>query len=159
MKRVLAIVAIILGVAILAGGIASIALGRSNAADVTNDLKQEKISLAVFEDNAPQDQVISSAAQARKAIDTLVEHRRGIAPTYSDLLNGERFDPTNPKQLTYAQAMNLQNALTSAVLAFGLTSVLTLYGALLIVAGIAFILLGFAFGWYPTGKRAETLVT
>ncbi len=89
----------------------------------------------------------------------MVEHRRGIAPTYSDLLNGERFDPTNPKQLTYAQAMNLQNALTSAVLAFGLTSVLTLYGALLIVAGIAFILLGFAFGWYPAGKRAETLVT
>jgi outer membrane murein-binding lipoprotein Lpp len=159
MKRVLAIVAVILGVAILAGGIASIALGRSNSADVTNNLKQEKISLAVFQDNAAQDQVISNAAQARKAIDTLIEHRRSIAPTYSDLLKGGKFDPTNPTQLTYAQAMNLQNALTSALLAFGLTSVLTLFGALLMVAGIAVILLGLAFGWYPAGKGAETLVT
>jgi hypothetical protein len=158
MKKILAIVAITLGVAILAGGIASIALGRSNAGEVTSKLKQEKISLAVFQDNASQDQVISNAAQARKAIDTLIEHRRGIAPTYSDLLKGGHFDPTNTTQLTYAQAMNLQNSLTGAVLAFGLTSILTLYGALLIVAGVAFILLGYAFGRYTPGKGSETLV-
>ena len=159
MKKVLAIVAVILGVGILAGGIAAIALGRSNSADITNNLKQEKISLAIFQDNASQDQVISNAAQARKAINTLIEHRRAIAPTYSDLLQGKHFDPTNPTQLTYAQGMNLQNAMTSAVLAFGLTSILTFIGALLIVAGIAFIVLGLAFGWYAAGKGAETLVT
>ncbi|GAI28689.1 unnamed protein product [marine sediment metagenome] len=36
--------------------------------------------------------------------DLVREHRRGIAPTYGDLLGGERFNPSDPKQLTYAQA-------------------------------------------------------
>jgi outer membrane murein-binding lipoprotein Lpp len=153
MRKILAIVAIVLGIVVLAGGIAAISIGRSNATDVTNNLKAEKVSLAVFETNAAQDQVISNASQARTAIDTLIKHRQAIAPTYSDLLKGKHFDPTNPTQLTYAQAMNLQNSLTSAVLAYGLTTTLTFNGALLIVAGLAIAILGFAFWWYTSRRR------
>lgn len=153
MKTILVIIVLVLGLAVLAGGITSIVIGRANAGDVTNNLKGEKVSLAVFEENAPQDAVISSAAEARVAIDTLIEHRRGISPTYSDLLAGEHFDPTNPKQLTYAQAMNLQNSMTTAVLAYGLTTVLTVNGILLLVVGIALILVAILF-WWPRALRS-----
>jgi outer membrane murein-binding lipoprotein Lpp len=155
-KKVLAIVVVILGVAVLAGGIASIIVGQTNAGYVTNNLKQEKVSMSVFDENAPADKIVSTAADARKAVDTLIQHRRKIAPTYADLLQGKKFDPTNTQQLTYAQAMNLQNSMTTSVLAFGLTTVLTLMGALLIVAALALILVG----WIVLPRRkAETPAT
>jgi len=150
MKRVLVFVAMVLGVVVLAGGVTSIVIGRADAGDVTSKLKQEKVSLAVFVGNAPTDSVISNASQARQAVDTLIKHRQAIAPTYADLLQGKHFDPTNPTQLTYAQAMNLQNSMTSAVLAYGLTTVLTVNGALMVVIGIALVLLGFLVFWYRT---------
>jgi hypothetical protein len=156
MKKVLVIAILVLGVAVLAGGITSIAIGRANAADVTDNLKNEKISLAVFEENAPQDAVISNATEARLAVDTLIKHRQSIAPTYSDLLAGEHFDPTNPTQLTYAQAMNLQNSMTTAVLAYGLTTILTVIGALLLVIGLALIVIGVVFWWPEKRSSPQT---
>jgi hypothetical protein len=153
-KKIVMFIVLVLGIAVLAGGITSIVIGRANAGDVTNNLKSEKISLAVFDENAPKDAIISNASQARLAIDTLIKHRQGISPTYSDLLGGKHFDPTNPEQLTYAQAMNLQNSMTTAVLAYGLTTVLTVNGILLLVIGVALILVAVIF-WWP---RA-TLVT
>ena len=157
MKRVIAIVALILGIAVLAGGIVSIAIGRSNASDVTSKLKAEKISLAVFDNSAPTSVIISNAAEARQAVNTLIQHRMAIAPTYSDLLQGKHFDPTNPTQLTYAQAMNLQNSMTTAVLAYGLTTTLTFNGVMLIVAGVAIAVLAFAF-WWCCARRKEDKV-
>jgi outer membrane murein-binding lipoprotein Lpp len=154
MRKLLVVIVVVLGVAVLAGGIASIVIGRTSAGDVTNNLKNEKISLAVFEENAPKDAIITNAKEARLAVDTLIKHRQAIAPTYSDLLGGKHFNPADPKQLTYAQAMNLQNAMTTAVLAYGLTTVLTIIGALLLVVGLAIILIGVAFWWPP--KMATT---
>jgi Flp pilus assembly protein TadB len=132
MRKILVVVVLVLGIAVLAGGVTSIVIGRANAGDVTN----------------------SNAADARLAVDTLIKHRQSIAPTYSDLLGGKHFDPTNPTQLTYAQGMNLQNAMTTAVLAYGLTTVLTVVGSLLLVVGIAIILVGVVFWWQPKAASA-----
>jgi hypothetical protein len=72
-----------------------------------------------------------------KAGDTIREHRRNIAPTYSDLLGEGRYDPTNPEQLTYAQAMNLENYLYLAVVAFGLTQAVMGRGVFMVITGLA----------------------
>jgi hypothetical protein len=76
------------------------------------------------------------------AADTLAEHLKKIAPSYSDLLGGKRFDPTNPTQITYVTGMNLQGQMNLAALAFGLTTVLTFFGIVLIVIGIVLLIVG-----------------
>jgi len=65
------------------------------------------------------------------------EHRHGIAPTYRDLLDGGRYDPSSMEQLTYAQALNLENYLYLAVLGFGVTQLAMGAEAFMIVTGIA----------------------
>ena len=82
-------------------------------------------------------EVIDSAREAEIAGDTVREHRHGIAPTYGDLLGEEKFNPTNPQQLTYAQALNLENYLYLAVLGFGVTQVVIGSGAFMVITGLA----------------------
>jgi hypothetical protein len=72
-----------------------------------------------------------------EAGDTIREHRRSIAPTYSDLLGEGHYDPTDPQQLTYAQAMNLENYLYLAVVAFGLTQAVMASGVFMVITGLA----------------------
>jgi hypothetical protein len=74
--------------------------------------------------------------EAQVVGDTVREHPHGIAATYEDLLGGERFDPTQPVQLTYAQALNLENYLYLAVVAFGLTQAVTGSGVFMLLTGI-----------------------
>jgi hypothetical protein len=52
-------------------------------------------------------------------------------------LGEKRFDPTDPKQLTYAQALNLENYLYLAVIGFGLAQSVIANGVFMIVTGIA----------------------
>jgi hypothetical protein len=142
MRRILTIGIIVLAVVVIVSGAVSIGIGHTNATDVADRLKQEKVSLRVFDENAPQDALVTNAAEARKAADILNEHRKGIAPTYSDLLGGKRFDPTNPQQLTYVVGMTLESQMNMAALAFGLTTVLTFFGVVLIVIGVVLLLIG-----------------
>ena len=149
MKRIFMIVAIILGIAVIGTGIAGIIIGQSKANNLSSRLATESVSLRTFDENAPADVVITTSAQAQLAADTLDKHRKSIAPSYSALLNGARFDPTNPKQLTYAQAMNLEDSMNLAVLGFGLTTVLTLAGVLAIVIGVALVLIALTVWMWP----------
>jgi flagellar basal body-associated protein FliL len=162
LRTILTVTAIVLGVVVLGCGIAAVVLAHTNAVDLTDRLKQESVSLRVFDENAPEDAVISNSAQARTAADTLNEHRKGIAPTYSDLLGGKRFDPTDPKQLTYMAGMTLEGQLNTAALAFGLTTVLTFNGIVMIVIGIALIVTAtaiWAYHMHHTKKEKETPAT
>jgi hypothetical protein len=84
----------------------------------------------------------SPTRRKRAAADILNEHRKNIAPTYSDLLGGKRFDATNPTQLTYVVGMTLESQMNMAALAFGLTTVLTFFGAVLIVIGVVLLVIG-----------------
>jgi hypothetical protein len=52
-------------------------------------------------------------------------------------LGGKQFDPKNPKDLVYAQAMNMENYLYLAVMGFGLAQLATASGVFMIIIGVA----------------------
>ena len=140
-----------LAVVILLLGIVGVALGgvfiwqgivKNNL--IVDRMKIEKVSLATDPNNPNVLTQVTDSASAQKVADKIAADRRAIAPTYQDILAGGRFDPTNPKQLSYAQAMNLENYLYMAVMAFGLTQVVMGSGAYMIAVGLAVFLIGLA---------------
>ena len=124
----LGVVAIIIGVTFIGQGIF-----RNN--QLVEAMRVERVTLGIESDL--EGEVIDSLAEAQEAGDTIREHRRGIASTYNELLEGGRFDPTNPAHLTYAQAMNLENYLYLAVVAFGLIQSVIASGVFMVLTGIA----------------------
>lgn len=100
-------------------------------------MQQEQITLGIPSDRLAEGEIIDSAGEAEIAGDTVREHRHAIAPTYGDLLGGAQYDPTNLEQLTYAQALNLENYLYLAVLGFGVTQIAMGVGAFMVITGVA----------------------
>lgn len=133
----LGVVAVVLGGVFIAQGVAKDNL-------LVTSMQQEKITLGIPEGELAEGELIDSAKEAEIAGDTIREHRHGIAPTYGDLLGEGRYDPTNPEQLTYAQALNLENYLYLAVLGFGVTQVVIGSGAFMVVTGLALVGTGVA---------------
>jgi hypothetical protein len=135
---VLAVVAIVIGVVFVTEGFM-----KNNL--IVDRMNVEKVSLNLDPAHPEVFTAINNADDAQKAADLIAEHRRSIAPTYQDLLaqSGGRFDPTNTKDLTYAQAMNLENYLYMAVTAFGLIQATMANGAFMIIVGLAIGLVGF----------------
>jgi hypothetical protein len=131
------VVAVVLGGVFIAQGVAKDNL-------LVTAMQQEKITLGIETDRLTEGEVIDSAEEAEIAGDTVREHRHGIAPTYGDLLGEDRYDPGNPQQLTYAQALNLENYLYLAVLGFGVTQVVIGSGAFMVVTGLALVGTGVA---------------
>ena len=117
----------------------------------------ENVTLALDPDKPDVYTRIDDATSAQEAADIIASHRRNIAPTYQDLLGGQPFDPTNPTQLKYVQAMNLENYLYMAVTAFGLIQVAEATGGFMIIAGIALLLLGFAVYKFARAYEKEHL--
>jgi hypothetical protein len=136
--RNLGIIVIVLGVVVLAMGIVFIQQGFSREAYLKDAMTEEQITLEGVEG------IIDTASEAQLAGDTVREHRHGIAPTYGELLGEGRFDPTNPTQLSYAQALNLENYLYLAVASFGVFTVVKTTGIAMIVVGLALGATGFA---------------
>ena len=137
MIKGLSYLVIVLGiVSIVIGGIF---LGQAFAKNdlLVTAMQQEQITLGIESDELEMGEVIDTASEAEIAADTVREHRHGIAPTYGDLLDGGRYDPTSMEQLTYAQALNLENYLYLAVLSFGVTQIAMGAGAFMVVTGIA----------------------
>ncbi|MFC2041723.1 hypothetical protein ACFLTY_05340 [Chloroflexota bacterium] len=129
--RNLGIIVIIFAVISLAMGAVFIQQGFAKESFLIKAMAQEQIKLEGVEG------VIDTMEEAQKAGDTVREHRHGIAPTYGDLLGEERFNPAEPKQLTYAQALNLENYLYLAVASFGVFTVVKATGGFMIVMGLA----------------------
>jgi hypothetical protein len=137
MSRILSLFVVLIGViALVVGGIF---IWQSMAKNdlLVKAMQQEQITLGIESDKLTAGEVIDSAAEAEIAGDTIREHRHGIAPTYGDLLEGKQYDPTNPMQLSYAQALNLENYLYLAVLGFGVTQIALGAGAFMVVTGLA----------------------
>jgi hypothetical protein len=137
--KAISIVVALLGIAAIVIGAVFVGLGMSRNSELTQAMRQEKVSLGIEQSDAQAGQVIDSLGEALKAGDTIREHRRSIAPSYSDLLAGGQYDPTNPRQLTYSQAMNLENYLYLAVVAFGLTQAVMGNGAFMVLTGLALV--------------------
>jgi len=144
MVRKLVIVVFLLAVVAIVFGGVFIAQGVSKNAQLREAMRVEHITLSIEVGEVEKGEVIDSAKEAQIAGDTVKEHRHGIAPTYGDLLGGKKFDATNPQQLTYAQALNLENYLYLAVMGFGLTQSVIASGVFMIVTGIALIATGLA---------------
>ena len=136
-SRNIPLIIAILGIVAIVIGVVFVFEGMSKNNLIQDRMKIEKVTLAVDPDNPTKLTYIQNADDAQKAADTIASHRRAIAPTYQDLLGGGKFDPTNPKDLTYAQAMNLENYLYMAVTAFGLIQVVTASGVFMVVTGLA----------------------
>jgi hypothetical protein len=136
-SRYLAWLVLILGVVSVAIGIAFIVEAQAKNNYMKDAMRQEQITLGLDEDAIARGAIVDSGGEAEKAGDTIRGHRRGIAATYNELLDGGGFDPTNPTHVTYMQALNLENYLYLAVLGFGLTTVVTVSGIFMIIAGFA----------------------
>jgi hypothetical protein len=150
--RVLGLLALLASVAAVVIGGVFIGEGIAKNNLIVDRMNIEKVSLNLDPNNPTVFTQINNSEDAQKAADTIAEHRRSIAPTYQDLLaqsNG-RFDPTNPTDLTYAQAMNLENYLYMAVTAFGLIQVTIANGVFMVIVGLA--VGGIGFGLYRISR-------
>jgi len=148
-SRYLAILVLILAVVSIGIGTTFIVQAQQKENWMQDAMRTEKVTLDIPEAAAKAGDVIDTSQEAQAAADTIREHRHTIAPTYQELLGGKQYDPTNPKQLTYTQAINMENYLYLAVLGFGVTTALKGAGAFMILTGIAFgatgtVLLGLA---------------
>jgi hypothetical protein len=130
--RNLGLVVILFGVVALAMGIVFVQQGFSREAWLVQTMASEQIAMP---DGSGT--IVANAELAEAAGDLVREHRHGIAPTYGELLGGEHFNPTDPAQITYAQALNIENYLYLAVTAFGVFTVVKAAGAFMIVMGLA----------------------
>jgi hypothetical protein len=142
MHRFLSILISLIGVLAIVIGVVFVFQGISKNNLITNRMNVEKVALSLDPEKPNELTPINNSTDAQKAADTIAEHRRSISPSYQDLLGSGRFDPTNPKHLTYAQAMNLENYLYLAVTAFGLVQVVEAAGAFMILVGLGLGLIG-----------------
>lgn len=155
--KTMSIIVLLLGVvAVIIGGV-FLGIGLSKNKLIVDRMNIENVTLALDPDKPDVYTRIDDATSAQEAADIIASHRRNIAPTYQDLLGGQPFDPTNPTQLKYVQAMNLENYLYMAVTAFGLIQVAEATGGFMIIAGIALLLLGFAVYKFARAYEKEHL--
>ncbi len=136
-SRYLAIVVLVIAVVSVAMGATFIYQSIDKENLMREIMRAEKVTYGLPEENVKQGDVIDTPEEAQAVADTVREHRHGIAPTYQELLDGGKYDPTNPKHLTYTQAVNLENYLYLGVLGFGVTTAITATGAFMILVGIA----------------------
>jgi len=135
--KTLSIIVLVFALISLAMGIVFIQQGFAKEAFLVEAMRQEQITFEGVEG------VVDNAKDAQIAGDTVREHRHGIAPTYGDLLGDERFNPTEPMQLSYAQALNLENYLYLAVASFGIFTIVKVTGVFMVVMGLALGATGF----------------
>jgi hypothetical protein len=138
-NHVLSMIVMGLGLVGLVFGIIFVVEGLLKNDIIEDRMKVEKVTLALDPNQPTVLTQIDNAAEAQKAADKIAADRRSIAPSYQELLNQGtgRFDPTNPKDISYAQAMNLENYLYMAVTVFGLIDVTLAAGVFMVVTGLA----------------------
>ena len=143
--RNLSIIVLVFAVIALAMGIVFIQQGFAKEAFLVEAMTNEEITFEGVEG------FVDSAEKAQLAGDTVREHRHGIAPTYGELLGDERFNPSEARHLSYAQALNLENYLYLAVASFGVFTVVKVTGVFMIIMGLALGATGY--GLFSTADR------
>jgi hypothetical protein len=141
MKSKLAIMVLLLGAVSIVVGAVFIGEAISKQIWITDTMRQEKVTLGLTDAQIAQGDVVDNAKEAQAAADKVRADRHEIATTYEDLLaaSGGRYDPTSPQDLSYTQALNLENYLYMAVLSFGVIQVIMGVGAALVAIGVALI--------------------
>lgn len=98
---VLAAVSLVMGATFIAQGV-------TKTSELKAMAQREKVNLGTEKGETAKGEIVDSLPELLASGNILREHRQNIAQTYGDLLAGGHFDPTNPKHLTYAQAINLE---------------------------------------------------
>lgn len=151
MIKNLSILILVFGCVAFIMGIVFVYEGASKEVFLATIMKQENIKLSdLGVTGSKANEIIDSQETAQIAGDTVRAHRHAIAPSYTALLGSNRFDPTNPKDLTYAQAQNLENYLYLAVLSFGVTEIAMASGGFMMLMALALGATGFVLlrvGW------------
>ncbi len=136
-------IVVALGVIGMVMGAVFLGLGFARDSQIKAEMRAENVSLAdLGVQGIDAANVIDSMSEAEAAANTVKEHRHNIAASYEELLEGGRFDPTNPQHLSYSQAINLENYLYLGVMALGVTSLTMASGAFMLASGIALVILG-----------------
>jgi hypothetical protein len=141
-NRTVSLIIIVLGLLGILFGAIFVYQGISKNNLIVDRMKVEKVAIALDPANPTQVTQVANADDAQRAADIISMHRRAISPTYQELLGTGKYDPTNQKHLTYAQAMNLENYLYMGVMAFGLVQVVLAAGVSMIISGAAIGLIG-----------------
>jgi hypothetical protein len=152
MNRLLALIVIVLGVVCLGVGAFFVYTGISKNNWLVENIKQEKITLGLTQDEIKSGKVLENSSDLQKAGDTIRGHRHAMAPTYQDALGNGQYDPTNVAEAKYAQGMNLENYLYLGVLSFGVTQMAMGAGAFMIVVSFALGAIGIVL-WRLSGRR------
>jgi hypothetical protein len=144
MMRKLAVLVVVLGAVVFVVGAFFIGEAISKQIYITDAMRQEKVTLGLTPAQIAAGDVIDTASEAQAVADKVRADRHAIAPTYTDLLaaSGGKYDPTNPKDLSYTQALNLENYLYTAVLSFGVVQVTLGTGVAFLIVGIAIVVGG-----------------
>ncbi len=147
-SRPVVLAVLLIGFVCVAAGAAFIGLGADKYFYLKSTMEQEKITLGINDSQLAKGEVVDTMNEAQIAGDIVRSHRHDIAPTYGDLLGDERYDPTDPQQLLYAQAMNIENYLYLAVASFGITYLTMGIGAAVAAIGVALMALALVLrGW------------
>lgn len=138
-SKAVMLVVLLVGLICVAAGGTFIGLGADKYFYLKSTMEEERITLGINDSRLAKGEVVDTMDEAQIAGDIVRSHRHDIAPTYGDLLGGERYDPTDPEQLSYAQAMNIENYLYLAVSSYGITYLTMGIGAALVAIGAALI--------------------
>jgi hypothetical protein len=156
-SRLIAVAVLIFGLVNVGVGGTFIGIGASKQHYLKTAMDEEKITTELTPAEIAAGKLVDSMGAAQKAGDLVRTHRHGISATYEELLGGGRYDPTNLKQLTYAQAMNIENYLYLATASWGITYMALGVGIALVLAGVA--LIAVAFIIYRWAKRVNAEAT
>jgi len=142
MNRFLAVAVLVIGLAGIGIGVGFVVEAQVKSNWMKQQMRAEGITLGLSADEIAKGDVVDTAAEAQKAADTIREHRHTNFGTYSEVTAGQSFNPEDPNQVKYMQALNLENYLYLAVSGFGLATVVLASGIFMIIVGIALALGG-----------------
>jgi hypothetical protein len=138
-SKLIVLAVVVFGLINLALGVTFITIGADKQHWIRSAMEQEGITLGIPDSQIAAGEIIDTMGEAQAAGDIVRGHRHQIAPTYGDLLGNEHYDPTDPTQLTYAQAMNIENYLYLAANSYGVTYLSMGVGVALLLGGIALV--------------------
>lgn len=142
LSSLMALAVIIIGLAGAGVGVGFVAEAQIKSDWIRDQMRTENITLGLTAEQVAQGELVDTTAEAQKAADTIREHRHSNFGTYNQVLGGRPFDPGNPTEVTYMQALNLENYLYLAVTGFGVATVVLATGIAMIILGLGVALCG-----------------
>ncbi|HEX2967026.1 MAG TPA: hypothetical protein VHO84_14660 [Syntrophorhabdaceae bacterium] len=127
---ILAFVTLVAGIIFIQQGVSKYMLIKRLAAT-------EKVTAGLTEEQIKRGEFVDSLRKMQTAGDLIRGHRQKIAPTYNELLGSGKYNPADPRQLTYSQAINLENYLYLGALSFGITYLMMGVGLFMVLTSVS----------------------